>query len=386
MNVMMVAGEASGDMHGAHLARALRERSPGVRLFGMGGSLMERAGVELLFNPTSISAMGFLEVLRNVQVFRRLLARLGDVLAKESPDVLVLIDFPEFNMRLANLAKELGIPSVYYFSPTAWAWRKGRAKTIAEQGATVCAVFPFEADVYREAGARVEFVGHPLVDIVKPTVSREEARAEFGCAGRQPVVALLPGSRNQEIDGHTETMARAAALIRSAHPDTVFLLALAHTIERSRVEALIKDLVPVTIVEGRTYDVLGAADAAVAVAGTVTLEAALIGTPHVIVYKASLSMYMLAKAMYKLPWIGLPNIVAGRRLVDEVLQNEFTPENVAAKVEELLLPERSEALRKGFEEVREKLGGPGAARRAADVILREGARRASKSRPGARRG
>ncbi len=366
----MVAGEASGDMHGAHLARALIEKEPRVRLFGMGGSKMEQAGVRLLYNPTSDSVMGFVEVLKNVQVMRRLLTRFADVLDEEAPDVVTLIDFPEFNMRLANLAKERGIPSVYYFSPSAWAWRRGRARTIAEQGATVCAVFPFEADVYREAGAKVEFVGHPLIDIAKPGLSKDEARAEFDCAGRGPVVALLPGSRKQEIDGHVQIMAQAARKILAAHPGAAFLIPLAHTVERARVEALIGDTVPVTIVDGRAYDVLAAADVAIAVSGTVTLEAALIGTPIVVVYKASVSMYVLAKAMYKLPWISLPNIVAGRKVVDEVLQSDFTADGIAAKVEELLRPERRNEVLQGYQEVREKLGGPGAVGRAADTIIR----------------
>lgn len=379
MKVMMVAGEASGDMHGAHLATSLREREPGVRLFGVGGSKMEQAGVRLLYNPTSISAMGFLEVLKNVQVMRRLLDRLDSVLDEEAPDVVTLIDFPEFNMRLANLAKARGIPAVYYFSPSAWAWRRGRAKTVAEQGATVCAVFPFEADVYREAGAEVEFVGHPLIDIARPTLSQAEAREAFGCGGRSPVIALLPGSRKQEIDGHVQTMAQAARKILAEHPDAAFLLPLAHTVERSRVEALLGDAVPVTIVEGRTYDVLAAADAAIAVSGTVTLEAALIGTPIVVVYKASLSMYMLAKAMYKFPWIALPNIIAGRQVVDELLQGDFTPDLIAQKVGELLAPERRAEVMKGYQEVRELLGGRGAVDRAAETILRVGARQKNAS-------
>lgn len=384
MKVMMVAGEASGDLHGAHLAQALLAKDPKARLFGVGGAKMEQAGVRLLYNPTAISAMGFLEVIKNVQVLRRLLDRLGRALDDEAPDVVALIDFPEFNMRLANLAKERGIPAVYYFSPSAWAWRRGRAKAVAEQGATVCAVFPFEADVYREAGADVVFVGHPLIDIVKPALGRDEAREAFGCQGRNPVIALLPGSRRQEIDGHVHTMAQAAQKILAAHPGAAFLLPLAHTVERSRVEELLGDLVPVTIVEGRTYDVLAASDAAIAVSGTVTLEAALIGTPIVVVYRASLSMYMLAKAMYKLPWIALPNIVAGRRVVDEMLQSDFTPGAIAAKVEELLSPQRRNEVLQGYQEVRERLGGPGAASRAAETILRVGAeRKSAQSRSGA---
>ena len=175
---------------------------------------MEEAGVELLFNPTSISAIGFFEVIRSAQVLRRVPARFAVELDRQRPDCVVLIDFPEFNMRLADMAKARGIPVVYFFSPSAWAWRKGRARTVAEHATTVCAVFPFEAEVYREAGAHVEYVGHPLIDIAKPTLSQEEARRELGCQDSGPIIALLPGSRKQELDSHLIPMIASAKRIR----------------------------------------------------------------------------------------------------------------------------------------------------------------------------
>ena len=368
MKIMMVAGEASGDMHGSHLARALAERRPDAELFGMGGSMMEAAGVRLLFNPTSISAMGFVEVLRSVQVFRRLLARMEEVLERQSPHALVLIDFPEFNMRLADRAHARGIPVVYYFSPSAWAWRKGRARAVAGHAARVLAVFPFEAEVYREAGANVEFVGHPLIDIVKATCTAEEARGSFGL-GPGPVIALLPGSRRQEIDNHMAPLVGASRRIREARPDAQFLLPLAHTVDRARVESKLGEGHGIHIVEGRTYDALTAADAALAASGTITLEAALLGTPIAVFYRTSASTYWIAKRFYKRPHISLPNIVADRGIVEEILQDDVNPQRLADAALALLDPERAAAVREGYEEVRRRLGGPGAVGRAADSII-----------------
>lgn len=370
MKIMIVAGEASGDMNGSHLAREILKREPRARLFGMGGRLMQEAGVKLLFNPTSISAIGFVEAVRSVQVLRRVLSRFAGVLDRQSPDVVVLIDFPEFNMRLGEMAKERGIPVVYYFSPSAWAWRRGRAKKVAEHATAVCAVFPFEAEVYREAGARVEYVGHPLVDIVQPTLDRENARKAFGCEEAEPVVALLPGSRKQEIDSLLAPMLQAAKRFAGEHPRVKYLLALAHTVDSGRVRAKIPEGLPVTVVEGRAHDVLRAADFGVAKMGTVTLEAALVGTPIVGLYRVSASTAWIVKRLYAGKYFALPNIIAGRAIVDELLQEEVTPERIAAAMEALLSPERRRAIVEGYEEVRTRLGGPGAVGRAAEVVLR----------------
>lgn len=367
---MIVAGEASGDMHGAHLAHALLERAPEARLFGMGGTMMKEAGVHLLFNPTSISAMGFVEVLKSVQVFRRLLGRFETLLDRQPPDALVLIDFPEFNMRLANLAHRRGIPVIYYFSPSAWAWRKGRAKTVAEHATAVCAVFPFEAKVYEEAGAPVEYVGHPLIDIVKPTVSPEVARQQFGCADSSPVIAILPGSRRQELDQHLTPIMGAVRKIREVKPEAAFLMPLAHTVDRGQIEAKMDPDLDIHYVEGRTYDVLAASDAALAASGTITLEAALIGTPIAVFYRTSSSSYWLAKRFYKGTHISLPNIIAEREVVEEILQDDVNPQRLAEGLLAILEPARRQEILEGYEEVKQRLGGPGAVGRAADVMLR----------------
>lgn len=370
VKIMMVAGEASGDMHGAHLARALWERESNLHIFGMGGTLMEGAGVRLLYNPTSVSVMGFVEALKGVQFFRRLLARFEQVLDEDAPDALVLIDFPEFNMRLGAAAHRRGIPVVYYFSPSAWAWRRGRAKTVAEHATTVCAVFPFEAEVYEEAGANVEYVGHPLIDIVRTDLTREQARTEFGCSKKGPVFALLPGSRKQEMDQHLQPLAGAVRRIREVKPEADFLLPLAPSVDRERVEEKLGSREGVRIVEGRAYDVLTAADGALAASGTVTLEAALLGTPIVVFYRTSSTTYWIAKRFYKRPHIGLPNIIAEREIVKELLQDDANPKALAEAALDLLRPERREKILEGYAEVRQRLGGAGAIGRAADAVLR----------------
>lgn len=369
---MMVAGEASGDMHGARLAHEITTIEPTARLFGMGGSRMRQAGVRLLYDPTSISALGFVEVLKSVQILRRVLVRLGEVMERQKPDVLVVIDFPDFNIRLAEMARERGIPVVYYISPSVWAWRKGRAQKIGQIVNCVCAVFPFEVQVYREVGAPVCFVGNPLVDSVRASVGREHLLSELGLDPQVPFFALLPGSREQEIRTLLEPMLRAAALIADQVPQAHFGVAQAHTVSDRLVERLVRTTkgAPVTVVADRTYDVLAAADAAIVASGTATLEAALLGTPMVMVYKLAPSTYHIAKLLVKTPYVALPNVVAGRAVVKELLQHEVQPQLMAAEILSLWHnQERREQMRADFVEVRHRLGPPGAVARAAQVVM-----------------
>lgn len=369
---MMTAGEASGDMHGAGLAREIRAMKPEAQLFGMGGSLMQQAGVGLLFNPTDISAVGFLEVLKSYQVLRRILLRLGEAMDREKPDCLVVIDFPEFNMRLAQMAKNRDIPVVYYISPSVWAWRRGRAEKIARLVKCVCSIFPFEADVYREAGAPVCFVGHPLIDIVRPTAPPGELLPQLGLDPGRPLFALLPGSREQEIRSLLVPMLEAAKLIAARVPGAQFAVPMAHTVSRRIVEGFTQnpETPAVVLVEGRTYDVLAAADAAIVASGTATLEAAILGTPMVMVYKMAGTTYHIAKMLVHIPYVALPNIVAGRKVVEELLQHDANPERMAAEVLSLWQDRgRLEKMRNDYADVVARLGQAGAVGRAAQVVL-----------------
>jgi lipid-A-disaccharide synthase len=369
---MIVAGEASGDMHGASLAREILVAQPDARLFGMGGGLMDEAGVRLLFNPTAISALGFLEVLKSAQVLRRVLSRLVEAMDQEKPDCLVVIDFPEFNMRLAQMAKHRDIPVVYYVSPSVWAWRRGRAEKIARLVKCVCSIFPFEADIYREVGAPVCFVGHPLIDIVRPSNPRHEFLPALGLDPDAPLFALLPGSREQEIRALLTPMLKAAALIAREVPGAQFVVPMAHTVSRRIVEGFTQSpgAPAVVLVEGRTYDVLAAADAAIVASGTATLEAAILGTPMVMVYKLSGTTYRIAKMLVKVPYVALPNIVAGRKVVEELLQHDVNPQRIAAEILSLWHDKgKLEKMRRDYVDVVDRLGRPGAVRRAARVVL-----------------
>lgn len=368
--ILLSAGEASGDMHAADLVARLKERADGLELYGMGGPLMRRAGVELLFDPTALSTVGFAEALRSVSVFRRVLKALGEAMRRRPPDVVVLIDFSGFNMKLAELAAKRGFPVVYYMSPSVWAWGRGRAKKLARLGVTVCAAFPFEEEAYRQAGADVVFVGHPLVARAKARTPRDQLRRELGVGIEQPLIGLLPGSREQELKQLLPPMLQAAAIIHRKLPEARFVLPVAHTLSVHAVKRFLPDGgAPLAVVEGRTYDVMNAADAAIVGMGTATLEAALFGLPHVACYRISSLSYALARRLVKLPHFAMPNIVAGKEVIPEFIQHDVTGEKLAEATLALLEPTRREQVRALLAQVRAALGDGDVAGRAADIIL-----------------
>lgn len=371
MNIMLIAGEPSGDLHGARLAKAILERRPEARLSGMGGEQMRQAGVKLLFDPTKISTIGFVEAIKNIQVLRKVMLKLAETIRQQRPDVVVLIDYPGFNMRLARMVKAEDIPLVYYFSPSAWAWGKSRAEKVAQTATKVVSVFPFEAEIYREAEADVTFVGHPLLDIVKPSMPAQEVRESLGIALKAPVVGLLPGSRRQEIELLLPEMLAAARLIKSALPEVRFVLPRAGSIEMALLQKhLDKAQVEVQVVDGRAYDLISISQAVIATSGTVTLETAVLGVPMVIIYKTGASTYLLGKMLVRIPHIGLPNIILGRMAMPEYVQHDVKPEIIAAQVVRMLTDaEYAAALRADLAEVVQRLGKPGAVGRTADLVL-----------------
>ncbi|VBB09272.1 lipid-a-disaccharide synthetase [Lucifera butyrica] len=369
--IMISAGEASGDLNGARVAEALRQLEPDIRLFGMGGKAMQAAGVEIVYDIADLGVMGLVEVVKSLPKLFALRDRLAGVMDQERPDVLVVIDYPGFNTRLAKAAKARGIPIVYYISPSAWAWGKGRAKEIAGLVSRIAAIFPFEAEVYREAGANVTFVGHPLLDIVQPAMSKQEAYAHFGADPARPVLLLMPGSRRQEIEKLLPVMLAASEKILREVPDCQFFLPIASTISREMLQNKIEQYrVPVQLTTDNTYDLMHIADGAIAASGTATLEAALMQVPTVIIYKTAALTAFLARFLVKIPHIGLPNIVAGRRIVPELLQNDANPENIARETLAILGQEKCQKrVRQDLTEVRNKLGQTGAVGRVAGVIL-----------------
>ena len=369
--ILISAGEASGDIHAAAVTAAIKKIDSSAEVFGMGGDALRNAGGEVLFDIKDHGVMGFVEVLKKLPDLFKLRDDFEKVMDERKPDCLITVDYPGFNMKLANLAHEKGIPVVSYIAPSAWAWHKSRAKKVAKIVDKVACIFPFEYDVYKEAGAPVEFVGHPLVDIVKPRMTKEEAMAFAGKEEGKKLILLMPGSRLMEIEKMLPTLLEAAKLIKKQLPEVGFVMPRAGTIPVSLLEEKIKASgLEVKITEGNNYDLFSVADLALATSGTVTLEAALCGLGSVIVYKTNPVTYFIAKLVVNIPHIGLPNIVAAKSVLPELIQNDFTPAKVAQEALALLESERNAKMKEDLAYVKERLGKPGAVGRVAELVLK----------------
>ena len=371
MKIMFSAGEASGDMHGANLARALKALDPDIELLGMGGSQMAQAGVRIVYDINNLGFIGVGEILRKIPFFFRLRTQLLQVMQEEKPDVLVCIDYPGFNMRLIEKARAAGIRVVYYILPTIWAWHKSRGKVIAEHTDLAISLFPLEAKLYEELGARVAYAGHPLLDVVHPELTKDEALQAFGLDAAKQTILLMPGSRLQEVRGLLPVMLAAVKEIMAQRDGVQFLIPRASTIDESVLQELIPaDLENVHVASGHVYDMMNISTAAVAASGTATLETALMGLPTLLIYRVSSLTYWLSKILVHIQSIGLPNIIMGHRIMPELWQDEVTPEAIAADMVTLLTDkqvwqERHEAMLS----VRKEMGEPGAVRRTAEIIL-----------------
>jgi lipid-A-disaccharide synthase len=370
--VMIMAGEASGELHGANLARELRKLDPTAAIYGVGSKQMRDADVRMLADASTISVVGITEVVTHIRVLYGVFAKLKRFLQKERPDVLVLIDFPDFNIMLGKAAQKLGIPVVYYISPQVWVWRKGRIKTIAGMVKAMIVVFPFEVPLYEKAGVDVRFVGHPLTDIVSSPFSTEEARISLGLDVNKRTIALMPGSRRSELANLFPDMLSAAKLLLSRYNDLQFVLPLAPTVDPALARLYVEQgEVPVRIVPGRVYDVLQASDAAIVASGTATLESGLMAVPMVIVYRISaVTYFVLTKLVRDLAHVGLVNIVAGRRIVPELIQHDVTPQKIADAISGMLDdPARCHQIKENLLKLRSQLGAKGASARAASVVM-----------------
>jgi lipid-A-disaccharide synthase len=368
---MIVAGEASGDLYGATLATELRALSPDTRLLGMGGDRMREAGVETLVDANVMAVMGIVEVLGHLPVIVKGFTILKRQLLSDPPRLLILIDYPDFNLRLAKVAKRAGIKVLYFISPQVWAWRSGRVKGIGEVVDMMAVLFPFEIPFYQNAGIPVSFVGHPLLDMVAPALQSKEAAASLGLDPTRRTVGLFPGSRKSVIGRLLPVILESAALLKARMPDLQFVLPLAASlrpgdimpeIERSGLE--------VTVITGKNHEVMSACDAAISVSGTVIMELALVGIPTVLIYKVSPLTYQIGKRVINVPHIGICNIVAEKRLMKELIQHEAHPVAIADEVDALLNnPAYAAEMRAGLAGVREKLGSGGALGRLARVAL-----------------
>lgn len=369
--IFIVSGEASGDLHGSNLIKALKAVDSGLVFCGMGGGRMKQAGLKGL-DMREVSVVGIAEVFKRLGRLLGIFKRLKAMLGEERPDIAVFIDFPDFNLRLAREAKRRGIPVIYYISPQVWAWRKGRIRKIARLVDRMLVIFPFEVPLYENERVNVEYVGHPLSELAHCRMSSAEARDSLGIR-RKWVVAILPGSRLEEVERLLPTMMEAAALISKEVKDCIFILPLADNIDDSVISGFLeKTDCPIIPVKGRIYEVLRASDAAVVASGTATLEAALMLVPMVIVYKLSFASYLFAKVLIGMRDIGLPNIIMGKRIVKELIQNDASPGAIAKEIVDILRDENKRAMiKEGLEGVKERVGEAGASERAAMVVYKE---------------
>ncbi|MEO8481407.1 MAG: lipid-A-disaccharide synthase [Acidobacteriota bacterium] len=367
--VLISCGEASGDLYAGALTRELRRQDPTISVAGFGGPQLAAAGAELLADYRRFAVTGLVEAIRVLPRSWRML-RLIEAAARESrPDVFVAIDFPDFNFRLLKPIHQMGIPIVYYISPQLWAWRAGRINQVRRYVSKMLVIFPFEVDVYERAGVPVEFVGHPLLELASATQPRERWRVAHGLDPSRPVLALLPGSRPNEVSRMLPVFVDALPRIAAAVPGVQFVVARAPSLSDD-LFAQIQHSAVATIVEGETDDVLAAADAVVTASGTATVQTAIHGTPMVIVYRLSTLTYAMARRFVKVSTYGMVNLIAGRQIVPELIQDDCTPERVADAAVSILTDQpRIQTMRADIAAMRANLGGPGASERAARAVL-----------------
>ncbi|HYV84796.1 MAG TPA: lipid-A-disaccharide synthase [Patescibacteria group bacterium] len=369
--VLIVAGEASGDLYGGLLMRAMAAEGA-VTFTGIGGPTMRAAGLAAVADASSLAVTGILEVAARFPLIWAAWRAITQVLddPAQRPDLAILIDYPDFNLRVAARAKRAGVPVLYFISPQVWAWRRGRLARMSGIIDRMLVILPFEEALYRAASIPVEFIGHPLLDLVRPERTRGQARALLGLDPDRPMVALLPGSRPNEVRAHLGPLLGAARILGEEFRDLQFALTVAPTLPRAFVQSIMEGCAgprrpPVLVGEDR-YDAVASADVAVVASGTATLETALLGVPLVVVYRMNLLTYFLARLATDLPHIGMPNLIAGRRIAPELVQGDCTPERIAAETRRLLTdPDAARTMRRELEEVRGRLGQPGAIGRAA---------------------
>ncbi|MBT3921789.1 MAG: lipid-A-disaccharide synthase [Nitrospina sp.] len=371
---LIVAGEASGDLHGSSLVSALKILQPHARFSGMGGARMREAGVETLFGIERMGTVGVIEVLGEFDHYYKVYRSLMKEIASRKYDAVILIDYPTLNLRLAKQGRRFDCPVFFFISPQIWAWRKGRIKEIRESVSKMFVILPFEEKLYLDAGVDAEFLGHPFIDMVHPTRSREESREKYFQNPEVKIVGLLPGSRMNEVNSLLEVMVQAAEKIRSELGSCQFLLPIADSIDPEIIrERLGTNPLGIQLIQGETYDVMNSCDTLIIASGSATLEAGILGCPMVIVYKLNPLTYWLARLLVKIPLVGLVNIVAEEEVATELIQGKVTAKNISEEVLALLrAPEKEQAVRKRLLKIRDSLGEPGVmkvvAKRIADYM------------------
>jgi lipid-A-disaccharide synthase len=355
MKLYLIAGEDSGDLHAGNLLRAMQEIRPDLQFRGVGGDQMASVGQHQVAEVRDINFMGFWEVIRNVRTIRKLFRTVKADLLSWQPDAIVLVDYPGFNLRIARFAADLGIPVLYYISPQLWAWKKGRVKKIQQYVDGMYVILPFEKDFYAKEGVEVDFVGHPLLDVIE---------TEQAVSPKKPIVALLPGSRKQEIQRLLPLMLR----LPSHFPNYEFVIAGAPSQSETFYRGLLGES-RIAVRMNQTYDLLREASYAVVTSGTATLETALFGVPEVVVYKGSAFSYQIGKRLIQVKFISLVNLILDRLAVKELIQHEANESNLVAALQQLMEPQPAARLQADYTELRQKLGEAGASRRAAEAML-----------------
>ena len=368
--ILIIAGEASGDLHGSNLIRELKKTDPGLTFFGIGGNRMKKEGTELVFHVDKLSFMGFFEVLKNLVFVRKVMKTMVAEAERRRPDLAILIDYPGFNLRFARRLKDLGIPVVYYISPQIWAWGGNRVKKMRNLIDMMIVVFPFEKAIYDRFGIDCRFVGHPFLDSVRPILSPDDFHRKFDVRKNEVLVGLLPGSRWQEVEKILPVMLESTRLLSKRVRNLRLLLGLAPTIEKEKIEEMLKaSPLKVTIVENLTHDLMKHSHLLLVASGSATLECAILGTPFLVLYKTSLWTYLVAKSLVSIPNIALANVVAGKRIVPEFIQNQAQPARVTDEMYEILNDkEKYKTMQSDLSQVRGKLGEPGASAKAAQIV------------------
>ncbi|MBI4548356.1 MAG: lipid-A-disaccharide synthase [Ignavibacteriae bacterium] len=369
MRIMVIAGEASGDLHGAGVVRELKRRDSDCDIYGIGGDKMQAAGMELIYHVRELSVMGFWEIVQHLPLLHSVERTLTVLLKARKPDVLLLVDYPGFNLRFAHVARTLGINIVYYISPQVWAWNPGRARKMKGLVDKMLVVFPFEVDFYKTQGIDVEFVGHPLLEVLNEPQDRQAFCKRYGFEDNKPIVGLFPGSRQQEIERIFPAMLGAARILQAQRGAQV-AVGVSSLFDFDFIKSFIRDDFSVQLIQHSTYDVMKNSDIALVTSGTATLETAYYQTPMIVVYKTSWLTYLLARSLIRIKHIGLVNIVAGKQLVPELLQRRVNPQQLADEALRLLC---DDGLRRQMSNnlsiIREKLGSSGASVRVAETIL-----------------
>jgi lipid-A-disaccharide synthase len=371
--VMIIAGEASGDQHGANLARELKMLDSDLQLSGIGGAGMARAGVNILYDIANLAVMGIIEVLSRLQDIRAAMKILEKQFIINRPDLLVLIDYPGFNLDLARRAKKYNIPVLYYISPKIWAWREGRIVPIKKYVDRMVVILPFEKQFYQGHGVEVDFVGNPLLDQVQTALTPAEFKDRYNIDPKAAVIGIMPGSRRQEIVKLLPLFTRSAVKLNRALKKSVFLLPLATTLTEDDIRKYAgssRSEIDIRIIKDERYEAMAACDAAMAASGTLTMELAILGVPMVVCYRVSMVSYLLAKHFIKVKYASLVNLVAGREVVPELLQLQATPDNIYRAMLPLLQNVKTaEAMQEDLAGVCAQLGTPGASRRAAKIVI-----------------